>query len=373
METEVKEFLINAKFKNQFEEKISKLNTKATKNGFPQYSYKFNQAIEKDNEIFIPTIIFGVHSIKIEGWQFAATLQHIENDVLIFSSSDISLPREFKESKCEHCNISRFRKQTYVLFNKDENKFIQVGSSCIKDFFNGKAPENIMKFTEYVSDIRSYITTINNIKTNSDIYFINKFLAYTSATIRDHGWVSKSKSDYETPTSNLVLNYLKTNELQLTGFDYEKASDVIAWISKLNEKDLENSYLHNLKVVYDFGFVEPKTAGIAASMIVAFENSRPKLKESNYVGTIGNKETFSLNFQKSFEFFSKFGAQYIHLFEDDDGNSFVWKTTKNLSLSKNQKCFVKGTIKNHSLYKEKYKQTELTRCKIDVKENNNDI
>ena len=243
---------------------------------------------------------------------------------------------------------------------------MQVVSTCIKYFFNGSAPENIMKFSDFVSELRTYIKNINSIDSSSSTFLLKKYLSMTSATIRDYGWISKSKnnSDY---TAARVFSYMKDmdNAPTITEFDEIKANEVMSWISKLNEKDLENSYLHNLKVIFDYGFVDEKTFAIAASMIFAYNNSKPKEKESEYFGNVGDKVILDLIFKRSFEFFTIYGTKYIHSFNDEDDNIFIWSTTKYYDFEQNKKYLIKGTIKEHKLYKEKYKQTELIRCKIE--------
>lgn len=366
MEILLKDFEIKAKNKIEFEDKIQKFNVKAAKLGFPNYSYTYGKVYKKGDEVIIPVKLLGVHSIKLNGWEFAATLNHIENNVLIFNSSDIIIPNIFQTSECEHCNINRARKQTFVLFNKEENKFIQVGSSCIKDFLRENVPENILKFTDFVNEVRRYLKSDSS-NTQKDVFMIRDMLAITNATIREFGWV-KSKSESEIPTATRVWGFLNSydNSPTLTEFDFEKADQTINWISNLSDKELESSYLHNLKVIYDVGYVDSRTIGMGVSMSIAYDNSKPKIfKDSSYVGVVGEKRVFELTYKRCYEFFSNFGTMRIYAFEDAFGNAFVWKTSTFKSFEEEKSYFIKGTIKAHNLYKEKYKQTELTRCSIE--------
>lgn len=92
---------------------------------------------------------------------------------------------------------------------------------------------------------------------------------------------------------------------------------------------------------------------------------------SQYVGQIGDKVEIKGTYIRSGSWeqksFSGWGTDtmYIHTFKDSDGNVFTWKTQKGLSLNYGEMVNVKGTIKNHSEYKDE-KQTELTRCKVTV-------
>ena len=105
---------------------------------------------------------------------------------------------------------------------------------------------------------------------------------------------------------------------------------------------------------------------------------------SNYVGNVGDKleQEFIYNFSAYFEMpsFGGYGmtTMYIHNLSDKDGNTFTWKTANSISIKdkdsnewivpeKGDIVTLKGTIKEHSEYKEE-KQTVLTRCKIlDIK------
>lgn len=90
---------------------------------------------------------------------------------------------------------------------------------------------------------------------------------------------------------------------------------------------------------------------------------------SQYVGQIGDKVEIKVSYVRSGSYkqrsFSGFGTEtmYVHTFKDVDGNVFTWKTQKSIDMNYGEAAIVKGTIKNHSEYKDE-KQTELTRCKV---------
>ncbi len=102
---------------------------------------------------------------------------------------------------------------------------------------------------------------------------------------------------------------------------------------------------------------------------------------SEYLGKIGERITVRVALKKSFSFENDYGyrptTSYIHNFEDEAGNVIIWKTTKSLNeytysaggytVHELIKCDLTGTVKEHSEYKG-IKQTILTRCKIENKE-----
>ena len=90
---------------------------------------------------------------------------------------------------------------------------------------------------------------------------------------------------------------------------------------------------------------------------------------SQHIGKIGAKVEFKGTYiktgswdQKSFAGYGMV-TMYIHTFKDVDGNVFTWKTQNGIQFEYGENVIVKGTIKNHSEYKDE-KQTELQRCKI---------
>ena len=90
---------------------------------------------------------------------------------------------------------------------------------------------------------------------------------------------------------------------------------------------------------------------------------------SQYVGQIGERIEVKGSYVRSGSWeqkaFNGYGTvtMYAHTFKDADGNVFIWKTQNGLSFEYGECIIVKGTVKNHSEYKDQ-KQTELTRCKV---------
>ena len=90
---------------------------------------------------------------------------------------------------------------------------------------------------------------------------------------------------------------------------------------------------------------------------------------SQYVGQLGEKVEVKGTYIRSGSWqqpsFRGYGTttMYIHTFKDSYGNVFTWKTQNGLDLNYGEPVDVKGTVKNHSEYKDE-KQTELTRCKV---------
>lgn len=90
---------------------------------------------------------------------------------------------------------------------------------------------------------------------------------------------------------------------------------------------------------------------------------------SQYVGDIGAKIEVKgiLVREASYESHIGWMTQWmtVYTFKDADGNSLVWHTSGNgiSGIESGDQVIIKGTVKNHSVYKDE-KQTVLTRCKV---------
>lgn len=84
---------------------------------------------------------------------------------------------------------------------------------------------------------------------------------------------------------------------------------------------------------------------------------------STYVGAVGDRLDLTLTVKKAIELADGYyGPSTMHIFTDEKGNEYVW-TTGARKLTEGETYFIKGTVKDHKMYK-KTKQTVLTRCNV---------
>jgi hypothetical protein len=94
----------------------------------------------------------------------------------------------------------------------------------------------------------------------------------------------------------------------------------------------------------------------------AVESLLYPLTNSQFYGAIGDRPELHLTIAKTIPIETNWGTSTLHIMVDNNENEFIWKTnTKTLELGK--EYHLKGTIKEHNLYKGS-RQTVLTRCKI---------
>jgi hypothetical protein len=397
---ETRSFVILAENKSSVESQIEKLNKRAAKMGLGAITCSWGKAFVETREVLyqdprypdsdpsyikkellvIPVDICGPLDVSFDGWKFIATLQHLPTgENIIRSISDVEIPKIYREAgcNCQHCNTNRYRKDTYLVCHEETGAIVQVGSTCIKDFLGGNSPDNIMNKANLIAELISFMNGSGNEGSGELAFHIETFLAVTSACIRDHGWVSKSKAstDGGTPTVEWVTHNLfkhaGSREKDLStveNVDKELAKKAAEWAENISDEECDKSdYLYNIRAIARSGMVGVRVFGFAASIIAAYNRAHDIRTNSAHVGNVGERKVFELIFQKCLYFDSMYGTTAKYIFADIDGNILTWSTTSQPKEAKvmkeNKKYTVQGTIKRHIEYKGT-PQTELTRCKI---------
>jgi hypothetical protein len=112
---------------------------------------------------YIEVEVAGNPVILPGGWQFAATLQRLDGEVIVSAAiHDLKIPLEFRNADradtCDHCETLRRRKDTYLLID-EKGAFKVVGTNCLVDFLHVKNAEALAAFfvewQEFCSDASS--------------------------------------------------------------------------------------------------------------------------------------------------------------------------------------------------------------------------
>lgn len=402
---ETRSFVILAENKSSVESQIEKLNKRAAKMGLDAITCSWGKAFVETREVLyqdprypdsdpsyikkellvIPVDISGPLDVSFDGWQFIATLQHLPTgeNIIRCISDEYEIPKHYRtaNSDCNHCNTKRYRKDTYLVRDETTGAIVQVGSTCIKDFLGGNSPDDILNKANFIAELISFMDGScggHYGSSEEECFHIESFLALTSACIRDHGWVSKSKANEEdiraTATwvqSNLFppLGFRESDRSIILDSDKDLAKQASFWAENISDSEADNSdYLFNIRAIARSGMVGFRTFGFAASIIAAYKRAtadKTPNTNSKHIGTLKQRLTFSLTLKRKFVYDSMYGATTKFIFEDDDENVLVWTTTSagKYNLLENNKYAIKGTIKEHSEYKG-VRQTILTRCEI---------
>lgn len=325
---------------------------------------------------------------KLSGWTLVARIDHTGPRNVIVSAGEhafeIDPAWRTANPDCDHCQHQRLRNDTFLLVS-DSGEWKQVGRNCLKDFVGSDNPARVLNlfldFERTVNNFDDYGTDEGRVSP-----YINtiRFLSYVAALINEWGWYSRTawrNNDHVgVPTADRVMAEIWSDDhdaLEPADSDREEAKAAFEWVrSKADEPNL-NDYEYNLVALTDIdAFDYTRYTGIMASIIPAYrrehglEQETGKKKEitSTHQGKVKERKDWTLTLTKRVDMevpaYGYRGVEMlrIHLFEDDDGNIFVWKTTSK-RLAEGETYIVRGTVKEHGEYNG-VPQTILTRCAI---------
>jgi hypothetical protein len=283
-------------------EKLSKRSQKA--GGWAIELTRFGTMVDKDGKL--PDryeVYLEAPDVRLDGYRFIARLDHSQetgNIIRMLPNVDVEeLPTQYRDCgpKCDHCNINRVRRDTFVLQKIEDNSFVQLGSSCMADFFKTD-PRAIMKLAELVSYAREAAQASEEtdfLKQGTfklaDLRFIplDDYLLYCAAAIRVSGGFKPSRFGPDS-TKRVALGAF-VNDLRALPFEVDLAPTdadrttvdaAMSWIEKLTERrDADQTlsqFEHNLLVVGQASVIEHRALGIAAAIVGCYERGLKALE-----------------------------------------------------------------------------------------------
>jgi hypothetical protein len=283
----------------RFEREIEKLSRRSEKLiGLPIRPVVFgrqHKEISKGVTVLMIETYLVAETPKIEGWTFVARIDHTNdagNIIRTVPNLSCDLPEHFRTAKpdCQHCNVRRLRRDTFVIRNDQTGEYQQVGTSCLKDFF-GHDPYKIAKLAEllgYANEVGQSATTgIEASLTDRRWVNLEELLESTAAAIRLNGWtsVASSKETGRTPTRELAFNGLGQ---ETTEEDQALAQRALAWARTLSDKDNRSDYEHNVSVIAEAVYIEHRSIGIAASIVGVFYQNERRASGNGEAANVGD-------------------------------------------------------------------------------------
>ena len=343
-----------------------------------------------------PDKIFSVVEVagstpRISGWTFVATLEHLDGGTVVRTvptvpSFMLEAAQAYRAAGpgCDHCKSKRARIDTYVVVS-DEGKAMQVGRRCLGDFLGGKSPETVASYAEILEQAgMAAESCCSGGGGGRQVAPLDQYLPYVVAAIRTCGWFSRTAVrdmpgklatanvawDFGLFPSHDLVKYAPESLLKCTEEDHARAGAVLSYVtSALGEREDLGDYEHNLRVVVRTGYVDSRTAGIAASLVSYYDRALGKLAErkvlaaSRHVGVVGKRgELGRLVVLKVVDIDGAYGTSHLHVFRDAEGNVLKWFATAE-RLQVGNTYLVKGTVKKHEEY-QGCRQTLVTRCQV---------
>jgi len=327
---------------------------------------------------------------RVAGWTFMARLDHAnETGTIIRSVPNVGgeIPERFRQSApiCEHCNVNRRRRDTFLLRCDETGEFKQVGSTCLVDFFDGNDPTKIAKMAEYLGYAMEAASAAGVLEGGmADLRWIDveEFAVHTAAMVRLFGWVSASEAygrgDEVRATRSRAMDnmvYATTRNIHpVTDEDRAVATEALEWARGLDTKHSLTEWEHSVMVVANAEMMEHRSCGLAASIVGVYlrnktrhhlpAGERPDYSGSRHMGQPGERlRDVSAKLVGYRAITSDFGVSFLHRFLTADGNILVWFATQGAGLREGQAVTLTGTVKRHE-EREGVKQTILNRCKV---------
>ena len=380
---------------------IEKMNKKAEKcNAKPIEIVSIsNKIIKSENNDFESYEVYDIeieHDLISLGKEFKilAQIEHISKNNNVINLIDQSYQIEEKYYKvdciCEHCNINRYRKFTYLLEN-EKKEIVQIGKTCLKDY-TGYNVENFLTMIENIENLENLLkeNAENMGFSGKKLYNINDILNITKLLIDDFGYISSKKADENCiqSTKSLIIDVLNRDFTSViygkklhdvfqkfaeNKGNFEDVKNALEWIQGKTEKErFSNPYINNIYVLSKNSYVEYKNIGYVSSILASYYNEMNKNKEkeekekgkqnSSFIGEIGEKLEMNVRFISKKSFDTMYGLSNLYLFADENENIIKWFSSTYFEVPEKDYFKVKFTVKSHDEWNNQ-KQTSVTRLK----------
>jgi len=312
----------------------------------------------------------------LNGWRLVARILHGEEGNIIKAVPGQAVPLEYRESapKCDHCQKSRARRDTFVVTNGQEWK--QVGTNCLADFLGHQDPRAYVSLAEayanLASELESWEGEGGGMRTERSGLGATEYLAAVSAVRRARGWMSRTKvkekqaaGDYGAmATADLAWGYMTNpnarkdmKDVEVTDDDVKGAEAALEWARELRKKDDLSDYLWNLAVAASSPVVYERTKGILASALVAHENATRVVEEGTsvgegWLGREGMPVTVKGKLKEVKPVSTQRGRSFLHSLEDMNGNLVKWfSDSEDMAQKAGTDVMISGVVQKHGEFR----------------------
>ena len=393
--------------------KIEKINRRAERAGLPKIElrtlaieermfnrypqshpyHQWNDKVKRNVHI----IEYTTDAIVIEGFEPVATLTFEHNTPILYEWPDKKCPKRFRVDNhryCDHCKTNRPRKQVFVIRNTKNGRYMQVGSTCVRDYIGWDADKILQQWKLMQAALESdfMIQEPRDSRPKAERrYYLSEVLPQACAVVREHGYTSLKNAEeregvtstrgrvleqLDPPTDSIAKRYFVP--IPVTKEDIEEA-DAMLEMAKAIHTNTGNTYLHNIRTIAQDGYATYKEIGLAVSIVAyAFrerENKREKVERlarnkaraeasvSEHVGKVKERLTFNatLKYTKLIE--SYYGTSMLTKWETEEGNVLTWFASNYPDVEIGEKVKLTATVKAHSEYNG-ILETQVTRGKI---------
>lgn len=390
-------------------DKLTTMNRRLAKLGAPAATVEFGPEVEREEKDpitgytfrwteFETVTITGV-AAKYSGWTPVASLDHTfhtadGNDEALLSKfpaavdAEIEIPAElrFIGSECDHCHTSRTRNTT-VLFRSDDGDWMNVGTSCFRDFV-GVTPATVLWLSTAIADFddEDEFRAPAEAMEPDPIEVLTIAAAITDST----GFVRSSEDD---STKGLVATVLGKGKLPTNRYggplraewadiDWDaakaKAFAVRDWVLAEADKGYSD-YIANAALTLRANRAPYKTLGLLASLPFSYNRAMAIISERDakaaarpttideHLGEIGDKLVLRpVTIVKAIRVETMYGVSVRVTGIDADGHKVTTFGSGDSLFGVDIDDIVewRGTVKAHNTSDEYGVETEFNRVKL---------
>lgn len=267
---------------------------------------------------------------------------------------------------CDHCEKKRNRARSYFI-EGDDGKSLEVGSTCLEEFFGRNAATFIEGLDSIAAILReaeeASFVSFRDLKPEDIEAETNLVLAVAHRIICDYGFVSSGEARWsgDIPTWRQVSAAIEVSadpdgevlESQLPLLtDFMAAETVLEYLAEQDTDFKKSAYIAAEK-----GFCGYREVAVLTAAVGTYLNDLKREKEaevqrsaasaSRHVGNIGDKIETVAEVTATRAFSTQWGeAKFINMI-DEDGNVLVWKTGSDPDIRIGNLYEISGKVKAH--------------------------
>ncbi len=347
---------------------------------------------------------------QVAGWTFVARIEHGPSGNIVSrapSARETKLDEELwlVDPVCEHCNLVRRRRDTFVLRGEALGTVKRVGRNCLADFLREADVASALSFWKFLREVELEIGGSGEEDEGfgggcrERVYFGSAdVLRAAASAIRVDGWVSRSAAKDDlgisvrvatADTVAWILDPPKPSRDERVAREeaarralYEEkpeadgkvAEEALEWVRR--RLDPTSDYERNLKVALTAEFVDPRNLGLAVSGMQAWlrqvarreAENRPAAPDAGWLGEKGQRlRKIRARVIDSRVWTSEVTGFTTNLivFVDEAGHELKWFASGSRGLAIGRDVVLTGTVKEHAEWKGR-KGTILSRCVVEV-------
>lgn len=369
--------------------KLDKLNKRAIKLGIPEikievlntYMATISSPTMGKQKVEMNEVKITGTEIVVSDHKFIGTLDRstMEGSVLVKSAPRETIPTEYHDAgqTCDHCNYNRFRKSTFILQDTRSGKYLQIGSTCVKDFL-GHSPDSILSYRSLLEEV--YDELDKDEESYGSGYFVNTYmvpdaLAITDVVVGLYGFVGSRSDEGLIPTKQEVaailhptphddnIKYARKIRDKVTKKNKDFAKAAADWV--MSQDTTGNEYLTNLKTIIKQNECPVTTLGYLCSLVPTYNKHLKKNIEfkNEHFGEVKKRDTFTFKCINIIVKENEYGFTHIHKMMDKEGRQAIFFSSAGVKIEEGETSTVKATVKSHGEYNG-VKQTVVQRVTV---------